>query len=168
MSTLHEAVEGVMHGDWFNSNKGTCRINEIKLHTAIVELSEEAYADGAESSYEMDFEYDLKPIPLTTDLFFANGFKLMKRSKKLQRKDGLTCYWWKKKTYGKEDFSSVQVWFSEDESVDGIYIYSKIGYEVEYGRPENLTVHEFQHALRLMGLDELADNFTLTKKNHTN
>lgn len=154
-------ITDLMHGDWFNSPKGTCRINEIKLFTAIVEFSDEAYqTNGNISATELDFEYNLKPIPLTKDLFFANGFKLMKRSK-LQREDGLTCYWWKKKTYGKKDFSSVRVAFSEDESVDGIYIYSKIGHEVDYIRPENLTVHEFQHALRLMGLDELADNFRL-------
>lgn len=140
----------LMHGDWFNSKKGTCRINEIKLFTAIVEMSDEAYANGAESSYEMDFEYDLEPIPVTEEILKANGFKRTTMLEDTKESYVLTL----------PDGWEVKYW-----PMVGGCDRIKHNNEVKFVATRCLTnVHQFQHALRLVGLDDLADKFTLTEK----
>lgn len=143
-------ITDLMYGDWFNSTMGTCRINEIKLFTAVVEMSEEAYANGSESSYEMDFEYDLRPIPVTDEILKANGFKLTTTLDHIQRRYILSLPDGWEVTY-----------FPMEGGCDRI----KHNHEVKFIATRCLTyVHQLQHALRLAGLDNLADNFTLTEK----
>lgn len=81
----------------------------------------------------------LKPIPLTKNMLEKNGFK-----------DG--CY--KTKSVGGAD---IEVCLSKD-----IPMYS-YGKPWHYCLPHPQYVHELQHALRMLGLCELANTFRVGK-----
>ena len=149
-------ITDLMHGDWFNSKKGTCRINEIRLFTAIVEYSDEAYQDnGNVSSEEIDFEYDIEPLPISEEIIKANGFKTYRDPSGVEFKLFVGTQ------------TSVKL-NPLDESRWSFVVVKKdpAPFSVATESVSVITrhVHQMQHALRLMGLVELADKFTLTEK----
>ena len=131
----------LMHGDWFNSPKGTCQINEIKLFTAIVEFSDEAYqTNGNVSATELDFEYQLEPIPITTEILKANDF------------EKITTYF---HDHYRRFVNSSPVYLEKsigDQWEVSIYQNGKLEMYIKH-------VHELQHILRLQGLTDFADQF---------
>lgn len=83
------------------------------------------------------YSYDkISPIPLTTEILKANGFI---------HKDTMDEWWHEEydPTWGMQ--------MSDFELTD----------EFMFGRAKITYVHELQHALRLCGLNELADNFKI-------
>ena len=79
---------------------------------------------------------EFKPIPLTEEILKANGFI---------HKDTMDEWWHEEydPTWG--------IRMSDFELTD----------EFNFGRAKITYVHELQHALRLAGLQELADNFKI-------
>ena len=92
----------------------------------------------------------VKPIPLTYEIFKKNGFK--ETALKEPNTTNLVSKWWSKQgeIYIKEYYLARS---------------REITYVVGGGhrmRIENIyMVHQLQHALRLCGLDELADNLKI-------
>lgn len=89
--------------------------------------------------------YTIEPIPLTEEILKKNGFKF----------DG--CFW----CYHKSDFERVMIRFCSEDEDDmnerayNFYVNHWVideNYRIDY-------VHELQRALRLCGLNDLADNF---------
>lgn len=139
----------LMHGDWFRTKKGTCQINEIRLFTAIVEYSDEAYKDnGNVSAEEADIEYDLEPMPITTEMLEASGFQLTGHK-----------------------LTDLETWTKKDDDWEVcLKLFCGGSLSITY-KGNTLVkcgcihyVHQLQHALRLAGFDQLADNFTLIEK----
>ena len=93
------------------------------------------------NDYSRDIQ--VKPIPLTPEILEKNGIK--------KRRDGYMVFGWdgaKQWYVALEDFKpQYDFWFITSSDRD-LNISGKIRY-----------VHQLQHALRLCGLNELADNF---------
>lgn len=131
----------LMPDDWFRTKKGTCRINEIRLFTAIVEYSDEAFKDnGNVSAEEADIEYDLEPLPITTEMLEASRFQL----------------------------TDLETWTKKDDDWEvNLKLFCGGSLSITYKGNTIVKcgcihcVHQLQHALRLAGFDQLADNFTL-------
>lgn len=136
-------ITDLMHGDWFRTKKGTCRINDIRWFTAIVEYYDEAYKDnGNVSAEEADIEYDLEPLPITTEMLEASRFQLTDLERWTKKDDDWEV---NLKLLG----GSLSITYKGNTIVKCCCIH---------------YVHQLQHALRLAGFDQLADNFRLTKK----
>lgn len=92
-------------------------------------------------------QIDITPIPLTTEIMEKNGYgKLTNGSyalRDIEKRIDITI--WRS---GGEPTSTMEITKNE---------YTEK--EVTYLLPEPYSVHELQHALRLCGLNELADNF---------
>lgn len=143
-------ITDLMYGDWFNSKKGTCRINEIKLFTAIVEYSDEAYqTNGNISATELDFEYQLEPIVIQDEMLIATGFQVQSYGRNTERE----CWIYKDDTW------EVKLKLCMGGSLEIKYRGNRL-----YRGGNIHCVHQLQHALRLAGFDQLADNFTLIEK----
>ena len=109
------------------------------------------------NDYSMDIQ--VEPIPLTAEILERNGFN---------SKTFLTTEW-EKEVYFKEFSSCVVEPDDSGKYIFGTTIYwnkkGSDGSPIDWGtmydsRIFNLQyVHELQHALRLCGLNELADNF---------
>ena len=104
-------------------------------------------------------DIQVKPIPLTAEILERNGFN----------PDTFLTAEWKRKVYfkefpgcvvepdylGKYIFGTTIYWDKEDGDglpIDWGTMYESRIYNLQY-------VHELQHALRLCGLNQLADNF---------
>jgi len=113
--------------------------------------------DGSNPANEIGFTHDeeewinadhASPIPLTAEILEKNGYKShSNRFALLESK-----YWTFKNDKGvcielKESKNAIAVWLDYDKNVQGIYA----------AFPS--YVHELQHALRLCGLNDMADNF---------
>ena len=85
---------------------------------------------------------DIEPIPLTGDVLIANGFT---------RKEDIVG--WSNYFYMVEDIPKACIWDHKDEALR-VLILGKY-WDLKY-------VHELQHLLRFMNLNELADNFKLS------
>lgn len=90
---------------------------------------------GVENAYFVEFS-DVEPIPLTEEILKDNGFVF----------DGLI------RSYKK--FKISKSFFSFALFKKYIIEIGEIAYTIKY-------VHELQHALRLCGLNEMADNFKI-------
>ena len=95
---------------------------------------------------------DLEPITLTPEIFEKNGFSLCRNFK-----------WYCKRFYSNGCFDiAISLAYREIE-VSKVCGAGTDCEEVEYGSSivfdNDICVHELQHALRLCGLNELADNF---------
>lgn len=95
------------------------------------------------NDYSRDFQ--VKPIPLTPEILEKNGIK--------KRRDEYMVFGWdgaKQWYVALEDFKpQYDFWFITSSDRD-LNISGKIRY-----------VHQLQHALRLCGLNDLADNFKI-------
>lgn len=103
---------------------------------------------------------NIEPIPLTEEIFENNGFEVTKESKML----GLTiaaCYELNNEAeYPNKYWISIDN-FSDDEKI-------RMSFDIQYPKKihqlsglDIAYVHELQHALRVCGLCELADNFKI-------
>lgn len=91
---------------------------------------------------------DTEPIPLTDEFFEANGFKY----------DKACLYWYKEIEKGL--WLTICVWFNKLYKIEitrGQYSYDGT-HEKEVRVDTEPNVHLLQHALRLCGLEEIADN----------
>lgn len=91
----------------------------------------------------------VKPIPLTEEILEKNGFDIV------QDGDSLTIWKQKDDEYGNEVYD-ITIYASK-----GVM---RLDTSIRYHgaiRKNICYVHELQHALRLCGLNELADNFKL-------
>ena len=142
----------LMAGDWIT--------DEYKLPMQIYRIDEErACADSGCAFYEFNKDYPPQPIPITPEILEKNDW-----------------YWGL--TSNEEDFvSSVGGAYNEhwvyDEGLGGITLTFPNGSDgglltiddqrfnrhLNFLWNDTLYVHELQRALRLCGLDELADNF---------
>lgn len=123
----------LMIGDWLYDSKGIPKRVELQ-----------DYCDEADCLY--DGLSNLKPIPLTEEILKANGFNKLdltigNYALKLEEKEKYDIHTilWGGVFNGRMEFKVI---------CEYIHIDKKIRY-----------VHELQHALRLCGLSELADNF---------
>ena len=92
------------------------------------------YEDDEGNPYHLDdSHYPPEPIPLTPEILEKNGWKHSNRLM-ITRIDGIDFYW-----------------------SEGLHVL----YKNRYNMCDCKYVHELQHALRLCGLDELADNFKI-------
>ena len=134
----------LMVGDWLNSKKGFCQINSIYLFTVIAISGDEAYKKGAESTLELDTEFDISPISITEEILLANDF-----TKQPDVPEG--CVNWVYNNGGQIVYISRLPWdsFSIDANFHG-----RLSMQIQY-------VHELQHILRLIGINDLADNFKI-------
>ena len=95
--------------------------------------------------------YEFEPIPLTSEILEKNGFY------------DLNTQWYYKRFLSNDCFDiHISLVYREIE-VSKVYGVGTECENVEYDSAivfaNDICVHELQHALRLCGLDELADNF---------
>lgn len=126
-------VNELMIGDWvMNPNDGKC----YKIHT--VTACEQTRLSNPYSLTDLEFHLG-EPIPLTAEILEKNGFVF--------RGDNDTMY---------------GEYYLHNQSTFAIKMFN--GYLVGMCMGEDLEfdyVHELQHALRLCGLNELADTFKI-------
>lgn len=88
-------------------------------------------------------EFLLEPIPLTAEILEKNGWNELSW-KDVKYHTGLTT------AYKRDDYT-IQIGYNELINM----------YDIFNGFVSFKTVHQLQHALRLCGLNELADNFEI-------
>ena len=101
----------------------------------------------------------LEPIPLTTEILEKNGFN------KVPQPDCLNSYHWEFSQYEEETDGLLYGIWAFCNPFRGMFISIENDSDCE---PVNFSkqiehFHEFQQALRLCGLDELADNLKIEK-----
>ena len=89
----------------------------------------------------------VEPIPLTEEILLANGFKI--------ESDG---YIWYHPTYSHEQVY-VHIALRHNGNVRRVEVKKQRAHFYRDTLPYAFSVHELQHALRLCGLNDLADNF---------
>lgn len=139
-------TENLMIGDWVCYDDGSIP-NFIPQQIAEIHcLGEVQFSNGL----DMAKEY-IHPIPITTEILKINGFRLYARY------PGEDI--WMEYNHNIEvvitDYASTIRVFTIDDIDDG----KDLIFLTEIGRTR--YVHELQHALRLCGLNELADNFKI-------
>lgn len=131
-------LKDYMVGDWI--------LSEHQFPMKVVSVSTDyLYADfeGNEGDFfEFDEKFMPKPIPLTKEIMFANGFKSNGYKGNLVHKTDKDL-----KVYYDIDHFEGADWIVKEWSVIGIS-------GIEY-------VHEYQHYLRLVGKTDFADNFKI-------
>ena len=134
----------LMIGDWVNSQLDD---HPIQIDEEVFYILIKGYDDGIE------------PIPITAEILEKNGF---------DPETFLTSEWERKVYFkefpgcvvepadsGKYIFGTTKYWsktYSDGSPIDWGTMYESRIYNLRY-------VNELQHALRLCGLNELADNF---------
>lgn len=123
----------LMMGDWVMHNDGTpMRVSVVK---------QDCFACSSQP-HLYDYNNEFYPIPLTPEILEANGFKDYGEIKEYQfEEDGEKYAFYLKAMYNKNNVRDA--WGT---NIGGV-LPSVIMY-----------VHELQHALRLCGLGEIADN----------
>lgn len=133
----------LMINDWVYEG----RIHPIKVkqnYGKSISYKEDEYSHEVEESC-------LLPIPLTAEIFKANGFKY----------DKAFLYWYKEIEKGL--WLTICVWFHKLYNIEitrGQYSYDGT-LEKEVRINTEPHIHRLQHALRLCGFEELADNFKI-------
>lgn len=127
----------LMIGDWVLFNNEKCRISSIENYGGLVGVENDDICD-------LVADAELEPIPLTPEILEANIFRFVGK------------YEWR-------DDIFVSVYRYRDENLE-------IKFEIKYTPNydgftwkgiEINNVHKLQHALRLCGLNEFADNFQI-------
>lgn len=133
-------INELMIGDWvfYPSLSIYIKIAQIKGNTIISEL--------AECSPGMMYDVtphvsDIEPIPLTVEILTLNGFEVQEQG------GGRQDVW---NGFGKDNENDIDIIFMDGKvvhtQIDGIGCYFK-SCKIRY-------VHEFQHVLRLCGIDK--------------
>lgn len=124
-------------GDWVQS-----KIHNGKtLYTRIVALDNRDKEKHIISSNRWIEDYKFEPIPLTPEILEKNGFG------KVYNEDVIIY----RKIYEKKTID-IEVGINYKINEDGGFYLNRILHRLYY-------VHQLQHALRLCGLEELADSF---------
>lgn len=131
-----EAKE-LMIGDWVylktdEYGKQPCKVREILGHRLIV-----SNLKGYVWSNE-DTEEWFEPIPLTPEMLLKNGFVRKYED----------CFI----VYENKDYVQIEMGINHRLFADGRFYLREVIHRLHY-------IHELQHALRLCGRTELADNF---------
>lgn len=137
------AVKELMCGDWVLINNAPHRIQAIDSIDAEVQADDELYYVGEDRCHSED---KIEGIPLTSEILEKNGFVF----------DGFSfdCGFWTIANPRYNNVRMVSYYPNGDDVADaflGHWAFDK-NYAIDY-------VHELQRALRLCGLNELADNF---------
>lgn len=130
----------LMHGDWVSVRDKDGARKAYRAHSDVT--LDEGYTE-------------INPIPMGRDLLESNGWKpLNELPFTLTGADTYLYTLNHKDSYleARLDKRTLAVWLNY---VEGYGCYS------DYLLPFPRFVHEFQHAFRLCGLDELADNFKI-------
>ena len=129
-----------MIGDWVMINNSPCKIWSINEHNV--------FTEKGTSDYSIE---EIKAIPITTEILEKNGWDL----EPSMIGDSLWIY--------KNDKITLSLSFPSERfaGVLGIFTEHAIRTLPGFLWQDTLYVHELQHALRLCGLDELADNFNV-------
>ena len=138
-----------MIGDWVYNNPSYFNDD----YNGVTEFPDELQSYKIERGEDLEETGCYSPIPLTAEILEKNGFKL---------REGCTSAW----DWGKGEFS-VHISGTPDCPIgQTLTIYTPGGtVGAAYSSHRTLSdykfrgVHVFQHALRLCGLKELADNF---------
>lgn len=134
--------------DWVLINNTPHRIQAIDSIDAEMQADDELYYIG-EDRYHL--EDKIEGIPITTEILEKNGFY------------DRNTQWYYKRFWSNGCFDiAISLVYREIE-VSKVCGAGTDCEEVEYGSSiafgNNICVHTLQHALRLCGLDEMADNF---------
>ena len=121
-----------MIGDWVRTMIGDAQVSDLHYSTVIVDTNISSYYD------------DVEPVPLTKDILKVNGFVGDRVMEYRFEEDGETYNVYLKEMYN--DKGEQDSWGT---NVGGV-LPSIIMY-----------VHELQHLLKLVGLNEKADNFLI-------
>lgn len=125
-------LKDYMVGDWI--------LSEHQFPMKVVSVGTDyLYADfeGNEGDvFEFDEKCMPKPIPLTKEIIYANGFERGHRGEQVHKNKGLKIYY----------------------EVIGFKDAGWIGRGIDDGI---IFVHELQHFLRLVGKEDLADNLKI-------
>lgn len=111
----------------------------------------------AELSNEKNHIDLFEPIPLTAEILHKNGFKLTEISDEYYDEFEPRLFW----EYSTDTKESLNINIKIDENVNtSIDVHNGDGVQMlQYFTDRNiLYIHELQHALRLVGLTEMADN----------
>ena len=127
-----------MVGDWVANRHGySAQITYVGIGYATLECDEV-------SPCQLDDEYYLmKPIPLTPEILEKNGFVF-------------DCGFWTIANPRYNNVTMVTYYSIDDDVADaflGHWVFDE-NYAIDY-------IHQLQHALRLCGLNELANNFKI-------
>ena len=147
MKTKIIRCQNLMIGDWVLINNTPHRIQGIDGIDAEIQTDDELYYIGEDRYHSED---KVEGIPLADEIIKKNGFK--EAALKEPNTTNLVRKWWSKQgeIYIKEYYLARS---------------REITYVVGGGhrmRIENIyMVHQLQHALRICGLDELADNLKI-------
>lgn len=128
--------------DWVINRGVKVRVVDLDSYMNLIETEVTDKYDTGERVKEVD------PIPLTDEFFEANGFKY----------DKACLYWYKEIEKGL--WLTICVWFHKlykIEIIRGQYSYDGT-HEKEVRVNTEPNVHLLQHALRLCGLEEIANN----------
>ena len=135
-------LKNLMIGDWVIVNNSPCKICSINEHCV--------FTEKGTSYYSME---EIEAIPITTEILEKNGWHLDTALK--EHFDSPWVY--------KNDKITLSLNFPSESGrfagVLGIFTEHAIRTLPGFLWQDTLYVHELQHALRLCGLDELADTF---------
>jgi len=134
----------LMIGDWVKSEDTICRVWCIDWQLQLVRC----HRNGQEWDTTIE---EIKPIPLTEDILKANGWEVMGKNIGMVR-----CL------YRLSDNVRIRIYLHYPYMLHYVDDTRTDGYEEREWSIGNITkVHELQHALRICGLNELADNFKI-------
>ena len=142
--------------DWVLINNTPHKIQAIDSIDAEVQADDELYYVGEDRCHSED---KIEGISITPEILEKNGFS----------PDTFLTAEWERKVYfkefpgcvvepaysGKYIFGTTKYWsktYSDGSPIDWGTMYESRIYNLQY-------VHTFQHALRVVGLSEIADNF---------
>ena len=134
--------------DWVLINNTPHKIQAIDSIDAEILADDELYYVGEDRCHSED---KIEPIPLTPEILEKNGFErgVVIPSKFYRNIDNERLIFSPNSSF----YDLGYVHWNESNDVD-------IMHRLEVQQPI-MYIHQMQHALRLFGLDELADNFKL-------
>ena len=140
MGGIDMKIKNLMIGDWVMANNVPCKIWPINEHGV--------FSEKGTSYYSME---EIKAIPITPEILEKNGWYL----KPAMKGDSDSCWLYK------NDKITLSLSFPSERSVGVLGMFTEHAIRTMPGFlwQDTLYVHELQHALRLCGLEELADNF---------
>ena len=135
-------LKNLMIGDWVMINNSPCKIWAINEHGVFTEKGTSDYSTE-----------EIEAIPITLEILEKNGWQF----DPIIRGESLWVY--------KNDKITLSLNFPNESKrfagVLGIFTEHAIRTLPGFLWQDTLYVHELQHALRLCGLDEFADNFNI-------
>ena len=138
---------GLMIGDWVNYsilNLNAKVFSILGNHTIGIKFVDKN--NKVEAIHGL-IEATINPIPLTEDILVKNGFEYaFNEVSKMQNKQLLVANIGSHYIEIRLDKRNVAIWYDYDEDGDGVYS------DVLIDLPHN--VHNFQHLLRLCGIDK--------------